>query len=80
MKISELPTEIKEKALEYQRKSLSADCNKNTDNLVNAFAWQFTDEGYDYWSDLHYQEEKESHQIKIFIVIFAIIAILIYIL
>lgn len=71
MKISELPKKDREKALEYQRKSLSADYNKNTDNLANAFSWKFTDEGYKYWKSLHNEEKKESNKIIIIIVIFA---------
>jgi hypothetical protein len=50
MKISELPQEVKEKALEYQR---NADENweKTTDNLEYAFDWRNTNEEEDYWSE-----------------------------
>ena len=42
MKISELPQEIKEKALEYS-------VDKATDKLGLAFSWRNTKEGFDYW-------------------------------
>ena len=41
MKISELPQEIKEKALEY--------AVQKTDDLVASFIWRETKEGFDYW-------------------------------
>ena len=41
MKISELPQEIKEKALEY--------AVQKTDDLVASFIWRDTKEGFDYW-------------------------------
>lgn len=42
MKISELPQEIKEKALEYV-------LHIKTDDLDGAFRWRDTKEGQDYW-------------------------------
>ena len=42
MKISELPQEIKQKALECA-------VDKATDNLAYAFSWRNTKEGHDYW-------------------------------
>ena len=48
MKISELPKEIREKALEYQSNTR----NTFTDNLQDAFLWDCTTEGYGYWNDL----------------------------
>jgi hypothetical protein len=50
MKISQLPQEVKEKALEYQRNS---DWNKTTDHLVLAFDWEHTKEKYEYWKEWH---------------------------
>jgi len=50
MKISELPGEIKEKAIAYRKEY----CNPETeDNLEIAFSWQETKEGYNFWLELH---------------------------
>ena len=49
MKISELPEEIRLKALEYQR---NHNLNKTTDILSFAFQWITTVEGGDYWKEL----------------------------
>lgn len=49
MKISELPKEIREKALEYQRKSGR---NLEADLLCLAFSWINTEEGWAYWHEL----------------------------
>ena len=57
MKISQLPPKIKEKALEYQRNSKTRPMDKTTDDLNWAFNWRFTDEGYNYWLDLHKDEK-----------------------
>jgi len=56
MKISQLPKEIREKALEYQRN----ETNNNTDSLTGAFIWVKAKEGYDYWSDLNSTPPTES--------------------
>lgn len=61
MKISELPQELKEKALEYQRNSLISD--KKTDSLLHAFDWGNTKEGYHFWQDLYYEEPKTTDSI-----------------
>ena len=53
MKISELPKEIREKALKYQKKYGQ---DLKTDLLVDAFAWRKTKEGFIYWNDLDDQE------------------------
>jgi hypothetical protein len=50
MKISQLPKEVKEKALQYQKNS-NSDYDKNTDNLIDAFHWDATEERECYWSD-----------------------------
>ena len=56
MKISELPKEVKKKALEYQRNNKDKYYDKNTDILSDAFNWKITFEDYDYWDDW---DEKE---------------------
>jgi len=50
MKISELPNEVKKKALEYQRNDTGT-YNKSADSLASAFCWAMTKEGVDYWDD-----------------------------
>jgi hypothetical protein len=47
MKISELPEDVKQKALEYQKNSL--DYSDLTDHLIDAFNWNNTIEGYEFW-------------------------------
>lgn len=58
MKISELPQDLKEKALEYQRNNLSFD--KESDSLVYAFNWENTKEGPDFWRDLFLKQQKKQ--------------------
>jgi len=53
MKISELPQEIKEKALECQRNETNMGYSKTTDSLGGAFSWEGTKEGYNYWRYLN---------------------------
>jgi len=53
MKISELPKEIREKALMYQKRDGD---DLETDNLLYAFCWSDTKEGNDYWNNLDDQE------------------------
>jgi hypothetical protein len=53
MKISELPKDIRKKALKYQKKFKE---DLETDLLVDAFAWRKTKEGFVYWNDLDDQE------------------------
>ena len=57
MKISELPKEIKKKALKYQKK-----CGEDlkTDLLVDAFPWRKTKEGFIYWNSLDDQESPKK--------------------
>jgi hypothetical protein len=50
MKISQLPQEVKEKALEYQRNASNL-FNKDTDGLEYAFDWSITKEECDYWHE-----------------------------
>jgi len=56
MKISELPNEVKKKALEYQRNNKDKYYDKNTDILSDAFNWKITFEDYDYWDDWYLKE------------------------
>ena len=49
MKISELPEEVKAKALEYQKNERNPFFNNESDDLKVAFEWNNTEEGYDYW-------------------------------
>jgi hypothetical protein len=50
MKISQLPKDVKIKALEYQRNE-NQRWEKRTDNLVDAFGWKNTKEGHNYWKE-----------------------------
>jgi hypothetical protein len=50
MKISELPSDVKAKALEYQ-KNADSYWDKETDCLLEAFSWSETKEGLDYWDE-----------------------------
>jgi hypothetical protein len=92
MKISELPAIQKRKALEYQ-KNEHIYFDKLTDNLADAFYWEKTEEGYDFWYKLDYEdsivsqikaEEKRNEKIAaiciVLIVIFAILGYLIFML
>jgi hypothetical protein len=65
MKISELPPEIKEKALEYQRNA-SSFFYKNKDDIKLSFNWMFTEEGFDYWEQWHNKEtaKKQSTDLQ----------------
>ena len=71
MKISELPKEIKEKALEYQKEDAEKYewYNETTDQLEDAFDWEKTKEGIKFWSEvnngipqqpIHYDNSKGS--------------------
>jgi hypothetical protein len=52
MRISELPQEVKEKALDYQKNEKYYNTfDNNSDILSNAFNWRNTFEGYEYWFD-----------------------------
>lgn len=52
MKISELPQQIREKALEYQKNETSTHRSKTTDDLFYAFDWHKTPDGSCYWIDV----------------------------
>lgn len=67
MKISELPQEIREKALEYQRNA-SSNFDKETDDLKKAFSWSMTKEDYHYWQKLHkeqYETPKDQNVLEV---------------
>jgi len=50
MKISELPEDVRKKALNYQK--LGVDFHsKKSDHLAAAFDWEKTNEGFDYWNE-----------------------------
>lgn len=56
MKISELPLEVKEKALEYQKPHLPTIKEKELDEINAAFIWGDTKEGSDYWGEWHHKK------------------------
>jgi hypothetical protein len=62
MKISELPPEIREKALEYQKNQSTGFYNKNSDYLENSFNWAYTNEGVVFWEKWHKKESNELSQ------------------
>ena len=53
MKISELPEEVRLKALEYQKNETDEYYGRDTDILGWAFDWAKTNEGNDYWYYWH---------------------------
>ncbi len=55
MKISELPKDIRKKALKYQKKDGD---NLETDELSFAFCWEETKEGSKFWDKLDSKELK----------------------
>ena len=57
MKISELPQDLKEKALEYQRNETDRDYDKESDYLGDAFDWGSTKEGFSFWGNLSNSEK-----------------------
>lgn len=63
MKISELPQDVREKALEHQRNATDG-YSKDTDYLIKAFEWSETEEGEKYWGDWHYKEAEPIEQSK----------------
>ena len=60
MKISELPAEIREKALEYQRNETTICFDKDTDILERAFNWERTNEKSGFWNSWHEKETKSD--------------------
>lgn len=64
MKISQLPPEIKEKAIAYREKINPL---SKTDNLQIAFSWKKTNEGFEYWKNWDAKKENEidlKHQLQ----------------
>lgn len=59
MKISELPEDLKVKALEYQKNETGKAYDKETDYLNGAFNWEVTKEGYDFWDELYEAKPNE---------------------
>jgi hypothetical protein len=55
MKISQLPEDVKIKAIKYQ-KNTNQYWDKTTDFLSKAFSWPSTEEGNDYWSEWYGKE------------------------
>jgi hypothetical protein len=64
MKISQLPPEIKEKAIAYRDVANQAYWDKDSDNLLLAFTWIDTEEGRDYWSEWHNKPFDITHQLQ----------------
>ena len=61
MKISELPQEVKELALMYQKNEKNnIRYSKTTDNLKDAFKWSGTKEGVDFWDGWCEKEPSEK--------------------
>ena len=64
MKISQLPKELKEKALNYQINA-SITWDKKTDILDFAFDWSKTIEGHYYWFNFQHKEFKNKNLLEI---------------
>lgn len=64
MKISELPQEVQEKARKYQSDANQNIYQKDTDDLINAFNWQMTKEGFDYWLYWNANEEPLLYKLQ----------------
>jgi hypothetical protein len=64
MKISQLPPEIKEKAIAYRESADQEFWNNESDNLFNAFDWGNTEEGEFYWENWHLKEYDLTHQLQ----------------
>ncbi|WP_396180036.1 hypothetical protein [Flavobacterium sp.] len=63
MKISQLPPEIKEKAIAYREKF---NPTSTTDYLHSAFPWEKpdTEEGFDYWNEWYNKPYDLKHQLQ----------------
>lgn len=66
MKISELPENIREIALQRQRDCKADWANKNTDDLSKAFEWSLTPEQHQYWEEIHYKPAPKPKEITTF--------------
>ena len=62
MKISQLPPEIKAKAIAYREKFNPL---SETDDLLIAFDWKNeTEEGFEYWREWHKKTYDLKHQLQ----------------
>jgi hypothetical protein len=64
MKISELPQEIKEKALEYQRNANPNTFDLQSDCLLTSFSWMITKEGHNFWKKWYSERPNETPGLK----------------
>jgi hypothetical protein len=64
MKISQLPPEIKEKAIAYRENTDQDFWGKESDNLIVAFHWCKTSEGSDFWNEWHLKPYDITHQLQ----------------
>jgi hypothetical protein len=71
MKISELPEEIKKKALEYQKEQFENTknvkyyrYNPHSDYLDSAFNWLKTNEGFEFWEE--WDNKKNNNPLEYF--------------
>jgi len=64
MKISQLPPEIKEKAIGYRESANQRNWDKYSDNLADAFNWGDTVEDETYWRKWHLKEYDLTHQLQ----------------
>jgi hypothetical protein len=64
MKISQLPPEIKEKAIAYRESADQDFWDKYSDNLLVAFHWSKTSEGEYYWEQWHEKPFDITHQLQ----------------
>lgn len=57
--LEELPDGIREKALRYHEESKwkASHANSLAEALGNGFDWYYTDEGFDYWEEIHDKAE-----------------------
>jgi len=64
MKISQLPLEIKEKAIGYRESADQKVWNKYSDDLQKAFPWHETEERRNFWRDWHLKQYGLTHQLQ----------------
>lgn len=64
MKISQLPPDVREKAIAYRESADQGIFYKTSDNLTNAFSWSSTSEGYHYWYKLDLKTYDLKHQLQ----------------
>lgn len=66
MKISELPEEIRQIALQRQREDITHWASKNTDDLLKAFDWALTPEQRGFWEKFHHKPTPKKREITTF--------------